>query len=235
MKERPILFSAPMIRALLAGTKTQTRRIVKLPPQPSHHGGWEPTVIGGDCCFLANGAPAPECAGIWNRTTGMVIACTYGDRSDRLWVRETHARFSVGEGMDRPTPECIAYRATCGDDGCFDYVNGRGEITNLQVTKWTPSIFMPRWASRITLAITNVRAERLHSITEADCWAEGLEKVDGELDDSAIGRAAHFMACSQEDARATYGALWAEINGEASLIANPWVWVVEFERVAEAA
>jgi hypothetical protein len=98
---------------------------------------------------------------------------------------------------------------------------------------WRASTSMPRWASRITLKITGVRVERLHAISEADAWAEGIAAVDGTLDDAAICRAAKVLGCSHEDGRATYGALWAEIHGEASLVEDPWVWVVDFRRVVE--
>src|SRR5689334_647141 len=139
-----------MVRALLAGEKTQTRRIVKLPAEPTHRGGWEATTIGGPGVTTkpGGGDPVPEQPAIWNRTTGTTIACPYGVRGDRLWVRETHAQFCVGEGLDRAVPQCVAYRATCDDDGGFDYVNGRGEIMGLKITKWTPAIHMPRGVCR---------------------------------------------------------------------------------------
>jgi hypothetical protein len=117
MKERPILFSAPMVRALLAGTKTQTRRIVK----------WKPRESGLNLGFSGLSAALYNTA---NQASGWVLRsrvrwrmlersnvsaahCPYGTPGDRLWVRETHARFHIGEGMDRPVPECVAYRATC--------------------------------------------------------------------------------------------------------------------------
>lgn len=210
MKERPILFSAPMVRAILDGRKTQTRRIVK--PQPERdeqYGGFHwPSHAARSMLTIKD----------------MSAACPYGTRGERLWVRETHAPFSVGEGLDTPVPECVAYRATCEDDG-FDYVNGRGEVTHLTVTKWTPSIFMPRWASRIDLEVTGVRVERLHDISEDDAKAEGISKT-------------HYGEWSFDGKRVTgrpwahsYFILWNEINGRESWDANPFVWVVEFRRV----
>ena len=86
MAERPILFSAPMVRAILAGKKTQTRRVVKLPPD---RGTWEPDTIGGPGVTLADGSPVSERTCIWNTTTGRVLGCPYGKAGDRLWVRET--------------------------------------------------------------------------------------------------------------------------------------------------
>lgn len=144
MKERPILFSAPMVRALLAGTKTQTRRVVK--PQPTGF-------VGGPGVTLCDSSPAPlvpmnDFAG----TCGQEIICPYGQPGDRLWVRETWHDASSA------LHSCALYRA----DG--------GEIYG---GKWAPSIHMPRWASRITLEITSARAERLQDISEADALAEG--------------------------------------------------------------
>jgi hypothetical protein len=90
---------------------------------------------------------------------------------------------------------------------------------------------MPRWASRILLEIVSVRVERLQDISEKDCWAEGIEAVDGLLDDMKIYEAARRMNRPFEDAAPTYAALWESINGTGSWDANPWVWVVEFRRV----
>ena len=209
MRERPILFSAPMVRAILAGTKTVTRRIVT-----SEH--VDDAAIWAQCADkpgtwesgIASGAPG-------SFGHGEYVRCPYGVPGDRLWVRETHARFSVGEGMDRPVPECVAYRATCDGD-YFDYVNGRGEVMNLKVTKWTPSIFMPRWASRITLDVVSVRVERLHAITEDDAKLEGVEPFRHPS-------GAH----SYRDA---FAILWDDINGDrVPFDESPWVWRVEFK------
>jgi hypothetical protein len=220
-KERPILFSAPMVRAVLAGTKTQTRRIAKFPPttsafvvSPERDGKWWPTNRGD---YVGGG-----------------IVCPYGEPGDRLWVRETHAQFAVGN-RSGVAPQCVAYRATCDEDGGFDYVNNGDEIMRLKVTKWTPAIYMPRWASRITLEVTRVRVERLHDITEEDARAEGVEAMDGMFDEVELCRIAKIAGSSYEDARGWFAALWCQINGEDSWRANPWVWVVEFKRMEAAA
>jgi hypothetical protein len=123
----------------------------------------------------------------------------------------------------------------CDVDSSFDYVNTRGEVMGLKVTKWTPAIFMPRWASRITLEVTGVRVERLHAITDADASAEGVEELDGEYDAAELARCAKLAGSSQEDARGWFAWLWCQINGEESWRANPWVWVVEFKRVEVSA
>ena len=153
MKERPILFSEPMIRAILNGTKTQTRRVLK--PQPT---GW----AGGPGVWLPNGKPAPLVP--MDDTVlpfGRAIACPYGQPGDRLWVRETWARIDG----DRDERDAIAYRA-----------NGEA-----QADRWRPAIHMPRAASRITLEITSVRVERLQDISEADAIAEGTRGGHGSI------------------------------------------------------
>ena len=187
MKERPILFSAPMVRALLAGKKTQTRRIVKardLEWMDVHQGLREPD---------------------------NAERCPYGQPGDRLWVRETFARI---DGQTRPWIE-TDYQAT--------YTHGDRLSDTLGIKKrWTPSIHMPRHASRITLEVTGVRVERLQDISAADARAEGCpdKPVDG-AEQASIDLLAKLW----------YHDLWEQINGLDSWAANPWVWVVEFKRV----
>lgn len=182
MKERPILFSAPMVRALLAGTKTQTRRIVKardLEWMDVHQGLREPD---------------------------NAERCPYGQPGDRLWVRENFARI---DGQTRPWIE-TDYQAT--------YTHGDRLGDTLGIKKrWTPSIRMPRHASRITLQITSVRVERLQGISEADAIAEGVRN------------SLHLPG--GRFARENFGHLWWTINGDGSWESNPWVWVIEFKRV----
>ena len=201
MKERPILFNAPMVRALLDGTKTQTRRVVK--PQPDA-GADKPRHLGdGDWQFvsdinqLADSVPA--------------IRCPYGQPGDRLWVRETFARI---DGQTRPWIE-TDYRAT------YKHGDRLGDTLGIK-KRWTPSIHMPRAASRITLEITSVRVERLQDISGKDCWAEGISEIreKGDEHGDLNGSVTH-----------DYRALWESINGPGSWDANPWVWVVEFKRV----
>ena len=96
--------------------------------------------------------------------------------------------------------------------------------------KLRPGIHMPRWACRLVLEITGVRVERLQDISGADCWAEGIEECDGSLDEVEICRLAKTMGRTFEDPQPTYAALWEQINGAGSWLANPWVWVVEFRR-----
>lgn len=183
MKERPILFSAPMVRALLAGRKTQTRRVVR--PQPNRAACIEP-------CDRYPGEFVPWRDGEAQHS----IVCPYGAPGDMLWVRETWSRHADG----------VTYRADF-DETSFAATGG---------IAWRPSIHMPRALARITLRITEVRVERLQQISEADARAEGRSLTPG-------------------DPAGFFPETWNDIHGCGAWDANPWVWVVAFERVTEAA
>lgn len=202
MKERPILFSGPMIRALLAGTKTQTRRAVKPRQCPD---------IG---CELAAG----EIAGEIGKT--LYRLSPYGAPGDRLWVRETWARDSEDGAL--------FYRADVGTGNEADDWQHNIDV-GASGYRWRPSIHMPRAASRITLEITGVRVERLLDISQKDCIAEGIESVDaGVWRDYGFPEPCVDGFATP---RKSYLSLWEQINGPGSWYANPWVWVVEFRRV----
>jgi hypothetical protein len=188
MKARPILMSAPMVRALLEGRKTQTRRKVKGIALDWLDADFDPA-------FVAS----PE--------NGV---CPYGHPGDLLWVRETIEKAQDYGGIGYPA------------DGTW-YPASAWEWKRDVV----PSIHMPRRLSRLTLEITGVRVERLQDISEADCWAEGIEAVDGMFD-SEIPAIAKRIGCSFEDAKPTYACLWESINGHGAWSANPFVWVLEF-------
>lgn len=209
MKERPILFSAPMVRAILAGTKTQTRRVVK--PQPPrgtyqvstwHHPDPRPH-------FFAWQELPHETVMI---ADDWAHPCPYGQPGDRLWVRETFAKIA---GQTQPWIE-TDYRAT------YTHGNRLGDTLGIK-KRWTPAIYMPRAASRITLEVTRVRVERLQDISEADAIAEGLTQKNGLF--ATDGEA------WQIDPRKAYRDLWESINGPGSWEANPWVWVIELKRL----
>ena len=199
MKSHPILFSAPMVRALLTGSKTQTRRIVK--PQSA--------VLTPQMCANMGVKPLPE-------KSKPVIECPYGNPGDQLWVKET-SRLNIGS-----EESVIQYRADMAiaeiTDGWFsdDPVLRRwiwGQ--SIKPEGWRPSIHMPRRASRITLEITSARVERLHEISEQDAMAEGVNWKE-------------FAGLASKTARKLYRELWESINGAGSWDANPWVWVVDF-------
>jgi hypothetical protein len=217
MKERPILFSESMVRALLEGRKTQTRRVIGLPPAPNNLGAWEATTVGGKGVYLdkAMTKPAPEQAAIWHTRTGKCICCTYGKPGDQLWVRETWASPETNA-----LPGRVAYNA---DGQCGAFIgDGGGGLVWLQHGRileadgyqqcfpehgatyglkkyggrWRPSTHMPRWASRITLEITKVRVERVQDISEADAKAEGCEPkvvTQQDIDDLQITDVSPFL------------------------------------------
>ena len=206
MKERPILFSAPMVRAILEGRKTQTRRIIKSPSvkhpelvllaHDDVNSAWWPFYSDdGESSVTDDGMEEP-------------IECPHGKPGDRLWVRETWM-----EPFN--DPERFRYRAT----------------NPSYADKWRPSIFMPRTASRITLTISSVRCERVQEISAADAVAEGLEKNHNGYwwggAHAESGRKQHA------DPRISYKELWDHINAKrAPWASNPWVWVIKFNRVA---
>ncbi len=202
MKERGVLFSAPMVRAILDDRKMQTRRILKAPKALEFYGSDDtPAVVR----YLDDGHSGPGVyihAEEYPDEGSCFVRCPYGQPGDRLWVRETWALADVPK---KRRTEAVQYRAT-GDIGPY--------------LKWRPSIFMPRWASRITLEVTGIRVERLQDISEGDAKAEGVsatcDDVEGRL-----------------DARTHFCELWDSINGDLSFLANPWVWVVEFKRIPQ--
>lgn len=231
MKERPILFSSTMVRAILDGRKTQTRRAVKLGE------GWSVDAF----AFDATRSP-PWRMGVYEAGCAADVGginCPYGEPGDRLWVRETFhhcahceagaAAFRAGgwirrprvDGPDRDDNDARPLRPKCAAHG------------------WTPSIHMPRWASRITLEVASVRVERLHDISEADAKAEGADRdfspcePEDREDPREVGySSASDVALYEATAhRRFFRSLWESINGADSWAANPWVWVVEFRRV----
>lgn len=199
MKARPILFSAPMVRALLDGSKTQTRRAIKAP-----------TARGSFVLSFNHGVPefnfgpddrSPNDDLRWHN-------CPYGQPGDLLWVRESH--YIIGEHAGPwPGSRWTHYAA--------DLSNNLGDIDRQWTRGWKPSIHMPRASSRLTLRITDVRVQRLKDICGDDCIAEGVWRAE----DKALGRA--------HEAEAAYMRLWDEINGPGSSSANPWVWAITFE------
>lgn len=236
MKERPILFSAPMIRAILDGSKTQTRRIVKHDPGPY----WNPVVGLYNPIIIENGgyeAPGPEIFGASDETHGRKFP--YGQPGDKLWVRETWGVVSndwdengnmIDWVPDRPAtaihemPFGQGYysgHAIYAADGVYEWAgddDGGGEPRSA----WHPSIHMPRAASRILLEIASVRVERLNDISDVDALAEGAKGGHGVIPSY------HYNATPSEH----FSHIWESINGAGSWEANPFVWVVEFKRVA---
>lgn len=218
MTERPILFSGAMVRALLSGAKTQTRRIAKPVRHPDLGNVYTPGAL------------------VLEHEPQHVIdrACPYGQPRDRLWVRETWQgpllqEFEMDADPDWHTashqhqyqsPKHCEYAA---DGGPKPEYTGADDVLR---AGWRPSIHMPRWASRITLEITRVRVERLQDITEADALAEGIVRQPD--DGYGLADTTHYHS---RDPRMSYFSLWEAINGAGSVEANPWVWAVEFQKV----
>lgn len=212
MKERPILMNAPMVRATLADLKLQTRRA--MPSQVCEPG--RVAMAGPGYCEIVNkhGVHIPG------------FHCPFGQPGDRLWVRETwHG--TKGEPNVYGNGCLRYYRADYEDHPAYP-----------QPFRWTPSIHMPRWASRITLEVTGVRVERLQAISEADARAEGVLQWAAELAMNPKVSETDIQAMAEKygtgSLRGGYAALWEEINGPGSWDANPWVWVVEFKRLEAA-
>lgn len=217
MKERPILFSGAMVRAILEGRKTVTRRVVK----PSLVDRFDPPRGQAD---VDAGYPFVE---FDDGYVSAVKICPYGQPGDRLWVRETFGYVSPDE-YERALDECnIEYRADL-PPGCTDRPGQWPAdecIGDPDRPRWRPSIHMPRRASRILLEITAVRVERLQDISYQQALDEGVRDAGEGFFDVEDSR--HLAA----DPRESFASLWESINGAESWDANPWVWVVEFKRV----
>ena len=215
MKEHPILFSGPMVLAIIKGRKTQTRRVVNPQPKVVHD-------------FYPDGTLETERL----FRNGGRIRCPYGVRGDRLWVRETWANASALRFAQHDFPNGVSYKADCNADSL--------ELAKHYGARWTPSIHMPRWASRITLEVLEVRAQRLQDITEQDAIAEGIEEVGGKplsccpWRNYLIGRPGEMNLHCSAPSR-SFQTLWDSINAKrAPWDSNPWVWAVTFRRVAHA-
>lgn len=228
VRESPIFFLAPMVRAILDGTKTQTRRIVK----------------GAALELLRPDGFTPEYVAMPENS----VICPFGKAGDRLWVRETWQFYDWTEYGE----PCIRYAA---DDARL-WPEIEDEQTGLKLMdvwaalsdpenyaidnraadrRWRPSIHMPRWACRIVPEVTGIRVERLQDISESDCIAEGIERfatVGGSAWRDYSGGSG-FSVRDQHSTRSSFRSLWTSTGGDWD--ANPWVWVVEFKRVDNSA
>ena len=230
MKERPILMNAEMVRATLDGRKTQTRRVVKKQPSGSK---WKSTID-----LLGKIAKAIFIHDVdKDSAISRTVKCPYGKVGDRLWVRETwqpcgpwdcldgmHIRLKADRSLFKPlNPPSPFLLENDGRDGLGK--DGK--------QKWRPSIFMPRWASRINLEITDIRVERVQDIDEMGALEEGtpteyFKKVHGTYKESHQTTTGEFISGSARDA---FSRLWDSINAARgySWESNPWVWVIDFK------
>lgn len=218
MKEHPILFSGAMVRAILDGRKTQTRRLVGLSSfKPSETPGYAWTFRGrAPVRSVAQQLRHPR--GCWQdlHHDALLKLCPYGAVGTKLWVRETWGLCTYTD----PTDWC-RYSVHGLTQNLLEHwkVEFRADGDS-ESALWRPSIHMPRWASRITLEVTEVRVERLQEITERDARAEGIDPGTSICDFAAT------------PARDDFARLWDSINGaRASWASNPWVWAISFRRV----
>lgn len=212
MKERPILFNTEMVHSILWGDKTQTRRIIK----DSTKEGLEVGYQLGECYALDD-----------SRSTGCKYIqsfCPLGEVGDRLWVRETFCYGQIDEfDAEHPDDRQLFVDQTNSSEDYPVYKQWCLENdADIEDVIWTPSIHMPRSACRIVLEITDIRVERLNSISEQDAKAEGC--------DNSKTRAAISVGWYEKPIRA-FKRLWERFHGECSWYENPWVWVVEFKVV----
>lgn len=217
MKERPILFSGHMVRAILEGRKTQTRRVWKLPKWAE----WD-CIQGGE----ESGSLIPKDPALRGWYSVDEVACPYGQIGDRLWVRESFAMHTKGaDALQGTEYDAPWYRADSDSYGLLGH-DGLGPVY-AEDLEWKPSIHMPRTACRIILEITGLRVERLTAISEADSLAEGIKEGIGDF----AGCYCCGPAMSGTTASECYSRLWDAINGHGAWEENPWVWIVEFKRV----
>ncbi|HBZ3367778.1 TPA: hypothetical protein MG630_03410 [Klebsiella pneumoniae] len=236
MKERGMIFNGEMVRAILDGRKTQTRRIMKPQPEPCPRGGhWWPSNVFKTMLHVEEEMQNGK--GGWGGLVG--DACPFGDVGDRIWVREAYrfpaslddvsptgvGEMAVATGYRKPwAPTFYEFTGTFSD-------GWKGFETPPKVSdagKLRPSIHMPRWASRILLEITDVRVERLNAISEEDARAEGI--IDGGCLNCGEPEPCG-CANPEPDATDAFAYLWQSIYGQDNWNANPWVWVIEFKRV----
>ncbi|HEL9749480.1 hypothetical protein VBQ98_17695 [Klebsiella pneumoniae] len=206
MKERGMIFNGEMVRAILDGRKTQTRRPIK----------WKQTR------FTEIGEREDGSKWPWSEDAEHACdfwhPCPFGAVSDRIWVRETWAEAGAS------APDLKLYRANYPEHVPSIYEN----VPPAEEIRWTPSIHMPRAASRILLEITDVRVERLNAISEEDARAEGI--IDGGCLNCGEPEPCG-CANPEPDATDAFAYLWQSIYGQENWNANPWVWVIEFKRV----
>lgn len=226
-----------MVRAVLDGSKTQTRRIMKPQPEPTPHrpGDYQWPCNAFQSMVSVSDTRAPGAHGMAGD------ACPHGAHGDRLRVRETffaygrwETRFSTKKARDEwhfvdMTTECDRTYQFAADSPDLVLAAGRGGA----LPGWhkRPAIFMPRAASRILLEIVSVRVERLNDCSEADAIAEGVHKFTDSFMRGLPGWEGYPGAFARPDAYTAYYDLWEKINGAGSWDENPWVWAIEFKRV----
>ena len=227
-----------MVRALLDGRKTQTRRTLILPDAPARLGRWEASTIGGGGVTDSKGHPVKERPCVWHTRSGAVVAPRFVV-GDRLYVREEWSSTPAYDDL-KPTEmggdEPLRYRA---DDATFNW----GEADGSRVGRRRAGMHMPRWASRLTLLLTDIRVEHLQDCSEEDAIAEGVETDLWDMAPVARDYSqpnGHFVGWdigilppntsvdAERVGRESYRSLWNSINGAGAWEANPWVAAITF-------
>lgn len=227
MKERGMIFNSEMVRAILDGRKTQTRRVI--------------ANVGNDNCLPLQKRTKTK-DGIYTHVIDAPIygLCPFGKIGDRIWVRETWSDVNldgapaVAYRADDEVYDLMEDESLLDEDGAFNYQDPRvckyqfaawhSDLISGIEGNWRPSIHMPRWASRLTLEITGLRVERLNSISQEDAQAEGMELTGWRPTYSDPDSGGEVWTPYDNFAQ-----LWESIYGEGSWKANPWVWVIEFK------
>ena len=237
MKERGVLFNGEMVRAILEGHKTQTRRIMKVqPPDETYKFSTLCDTTAREERKHIGAHHFAKYDGFRQLDSTKYFRSPFGYKGDRLWVREN---FSTDAITMYPCPK-VWYQATefikcdgihtCPKESrgkwadcltCWEEENGK--------FRWRPSIHMPRKASRITLEITNIRVERLQDISDEDAKAEGVETMQNYADDQWLSCA--NVRFGTQPNKFKFGVLWDSIQEQNKWNENPWVWVVEFKKI----
>lgn len=237
MTERGMIFNSEMVRAILDGRKTQTRREVKLNLDiaclattydwaaslaANHYQGLTEEQIQQKAESL-RGVIHPVILGNGQMVS---IICPHGKPGDRIWVRET---FCPVDDTQYGGEKWVDYRATPKFEA--SHPAGWDSAPNdAEALKWRPSIHMPRWASRILLEITNVGVQRLQDISSGDAVREGICQLPAS-GRYCLSPGDQYFGGASHSAKEVYSWLWSSIYGEESWKANPWVWVIEFKRI----
>jgi hypothetical protein len=237
-----------MVRAILAGTKTQTRRKIAICDAPislkDFFAAKKQKGIPSNAVNVRNGPYYLKCdSPLGSRTVSSRVVSPYGHSGDQLWVKENFRWIEGLEGMRSDLQfQADAAFVNVPEDVFSDTVPSYGRLLNwtaFHPRAWRSCLLMPRWASRITLEVTDIRVERLQDISERDARAEGVEREWSNDSGESPGRYLYYtgftgIGSGHASTKEAYRHLWESINGPGSWDANPWVWVVEFKSLEVA-
>lgn len=225
MKVTPMLFNDEMVRAIVDDRKTQTRRIVKADIPDNFCRGYVAAITNGERWAIARSILNPEGAAAFPPDPEPGFLCPYGKPGDLIYIKETHAfsrLFDLMPPRDVPVGSDVYYKATMSEQEFHDLC---------AITR--QSIFMRRWASRLTLKIKSIRLEQLQNISRDDAKAEGIEIARYAADRTPLYRHYQYSNIPDSNPVASFESLWESINGNGSWNANPWVWRIEYEPIMQ--